>query len=60
MAVEPNIRKHAELEITDTLKAVMEADIIVFLVAHKEFRSIAMASDKVVLDFAEQQVSKKY
>ncbi|MFN8144524.1 MAG: UDP-N-acetyl-D-mannosamine dehydrogenase [Bacteroidia bacterium] len=51
MAVEPNIRKHAELEITDTLRAAMEADIIVFLVAHKEFRSMTIASDKIVLDF---------
>ncbi|MCX6291307.1 MAG: UDP-N-acetyl-D-mannosamine dehydrogenase [Bacteroidetes bacterium] len=51
MAVEPNLRKHPELEITDSMKAVLEADIIVFLVAHKEFRTLAVAADKVVLDF---------
>ena len=43
-------------EITDTLRAAMEADIIVFLVAHKEFRSMTIASDKIVLDFAAQWV----
>lgn len=51
MAVEPNLRKHPELEITDTLRAVMEADMIVFLVAHKEFKSLTIHSEKVVLDF---------
>ena len=51
MAVEPNLRKHAELEITDTLRAVMEADMLVFLVAHKEFRSLAISGEKIVLDF---------
>lgn len=51
MAVEPNLRKHAELEITDTLRAVAEADMIVFLVAHKEFRSLTIGSEKVILDF---------
>jgi UDP-N-acetyl-D-mannosaminuronic acid dehydrogenase len=50
MAVEPNLKKHPDLEITDTLRAVMEADLIVFLVAHKEFRSLDI-TDKPVLDF---------
>jgi UDP-N-acetyl-D-mannosaminuronic acid dehydrogenase len=51
MAVEPNLRKHPELEITDTLKAIGEADILVFLVAHKEFRSLSPSGEKVILDF---------
>lgn len=51
MAVEPNLRKHPDLEITDTLKAVGEADIIVFLVAHKEFRNVDPGNGKIVLDF---------
>jgi len=33
------------------MKAVMEADIIVFLVAHKEFRTLAVAPEKTILDF---------
>lgn len=51
LAVEPNLRKHPDLEITDTLRAVDEADMLVYLVAHKEFRTLATASDKVLLDF---------
>jgi len=51
MAVEPNLRKHPELEITDTLRALHEADIIVFLVAHQEFRNLVPAKGKIILDF---------
>jgi UDP-N-acetyl-D-mannosaminuronic acid dehydrogenase len=51
MAVEPNLRKHPELEITDTLRALHEADMFVFLVAHKEFKSVEIHSEKVILDF---------
>lgn len=51
LAVEPNVRKHSELEITDSMKAVPEADIIVFLVAHKEFRTLSIPDQKIVLDF---------
>ncbi len=51
MAVEPNLRKHPELEITDSMRAVLEADILVFLVAHKEFRTLVIPRDKMVLDF---------
>ena len=58
MAVEPNLRKHAELEITDTLRAVDEADILVFLVAHKEFSSVAIPHGKNVLDFCGVQFKK--
>lgn len=50
MAVEPNIRKHAKLEITDTLRALREADIVVFLVRHKEFAGLVL-DGKTVLDF---------
>jgi len=58
MAVEPNLRKHAELEITDTLRAVSEADILVFLVAHKEFSSVDIPHGKNVLDFCGVQFKK--
>jgi UDP-N-acetyl-D-mannosaminuronic acid dehydrogenase len=51
IGVEPNLRKHAELEITDSIRAVLEADILVFLVAHKEFRTITIPQDKIILDF---------
>ena len=58
MAVEPNLRKHAELEITDTLRAINEADILVFLVAHKEFSSVVIPHGKNVLDFCGVQFKK--
>jgi UDP-N-acetyl-D-mannosaminuronic acid dehydrogenase len=58
MAVEPNLRKHAELEITDTLRAIDEADILVFLVAHKEFSSVMIPHGKNVLDFCGVQFKK--
>lgn len=51
LAVEPNVRNNSVLISTDTLKAVDEADILVFLVAHKEFRSLAIRKEKLVLDF---------
>ncbi len=51
IAVEPNLRKHPDLEITDSIRAMLEADILVFLVAHKEFRTLAVPQDKIVLDF---------
>ena len=58
MAVEPNLRKHPELEITDTLRAVNEADILVFLVAHKEFSSLQIPQGKNVIDFCGVQFKK--
>lgn len=58
MAVEPNLRRHSELEITDTLRAVNEADILVFLVAHKEFSSLQIPQGKNVIDFCGVQFKK--
>ncbi len=50
LAVEPNIESHDEFEIVPDHKAIEQADIIVFLVAHKEFQGIRIF-DKKVLDF---------
>ena len=49
--VEPNINSHSVYKLTDYKEAVEKADIIVFLVAHKEFKSLEFARNKVVLDF---------
>jgi UDP-N-acetyl-D-mannosaminuronic acid dehydrogenase len=49
LAVEPNIREHSELELTDYQSALKQADIIVFLVAHKEFKGLKITG-KVVID----------
>jgi UDP-N-acetyl-D-mannosaminuronic acid dehydrogenase len=49
--VEPNITEHNVFKITDYKYASEKADIIAFLVAHKEFKSLEISSDKMVLDF---------
>jgi len=49
--VEPNIKEHNVFKLTNYKTAKEEADIIVFLVAHDEFKSLELSSDKVVLDF---------
>ena len=50
LAVEPNIESHEEFKITDYKTALTEADIIVFLVAHKEFSGIDV-NNKEFMDF---------
>ena len=49
--VEPNIESHLVYKLTDYKEAINKADIIVFLVAHKEFKNFKIAKDKTVLDF---------
>jgi UDP-N-acetyl-D-mannosaminuronic acid dehydrogenase len=49
--VEPNITAHKVFKLTNYKEAFIKADIIVFLVAHNEFKNLETTSDKVVLDF---------
>ena len=49
--VEPNIDYHNVFKLTNYKKAIIEADIVVFLVAHQEFKFLKIPSNKVVLDF---------
>ncbi|WP_026776856.1 UDP-N-acetyl-D-mannosamine dehydrogenase [Polaribacter sp. Hel_I_88] len=49
--VEPNIQEHNVYKLTNYIDAIKRADIIVFLVAHKEFKEAKINSDKIVLDF---------
>ncbi|MDA9125395.1 UDP-N-acetyl-D-mannosamine dehydrogenase [Flavobacteriaceae bacterium] len=49
--VEPNITAHKVFKLTNYKEAFIKADIIVFLVAHYEFKNLETTSDKVVLDF---------
>jgi UDP-N-acetylglucosamine 2-epimerase (non-hydrolysing) len=49
--VEPNICEHPEFPITNYHDAVTNADIIVFLVSHEEFKSLTIPNEKRVLDF---------
>jgi UDP-N-acetyl-D-mannosaminuronic acid dehydrogenase len=50
--VEPNIDIHSVYKLTDYRDAFDKADIIVFLVAHKEFKKFVKIQNKVVLDFS--------
>ena len=52
LIVEPNIQEHSVFKLTNYLEAYEKADIIVFLVAHKEFKTLEYRDDKVILDFA--------
>ena len=48
LAVEPNIEEHNEFEIVNYKEAIEKADIVTFLVAHKEFKKLEIKTD---LDF---------
>ena len=48
LAVEPNISKHSEFEVVNYNDAVEQADVVTFLVAHKEFKTLDIKTD---LDF---------
>jgi len=52
LIVEPNIQEHSIFKLTNYKEAYQKADIIVFLVAHKEFKELEYRSDKIFLDFA--------
>ena len=40
LAVEPNIESHNEFEVVEYNQALEEADIVIFLVAHREFKEL--------------------
>jgi UDP-N-acetyl-D-mannosaminuronic acid dehydrogenase len=52
MVVEPNIREHSIFRLTGYQVAYDKADIIAFLVNHKEFKNLEFRNDKIILDFA--------
>ena len=49
--VEPNIESHSIYKLTDFNEAINKSDIIVFLVAHKEFFGLDISKGKKILDF---------
>lgn len=51
LAVEPNIKSFDEFNIVEYHEAIKQADIIVFLVAHKEFKDIQIDDNKKIIDF---------
>ena len=50
MVVEPNLKAHKVFKLTDYQVAYEKADIIVFLTAHDQFKSLPWRDDKVILD----------
>ncbi len=48
LAVEPNISGHSEFDVVDYNQAIEQADVVAFLVAHKEFKNLDV---KTELDF---------
>lgn len=51
LVVEPNVQEHKVFKLTDYREAYEKADIVAFLVAHKEFKELPYRGNKVVLDF---------
>ena len=52
MIVEPNIKEHSVFRLTEYQEAYCQADIVVFLVAHNQFKTLKKESNKILLDFA--------
>ncbi|AKA36077.1 UDP-N-acetyl-D-mannosamine dehydrogenase [Flagellimonas lutaonensis] len=50
--VEPNIDEHKVYKLSNYKEAYEKADIVVFLVAHKEFKTLNFDTSKIILDFA--------
>ena len=49
LAVEPNLKKHASLTLTSWQEAAQAADLVVYLVAHREFKGLDVKGK--VIDF---------
>jgi UDP-N-acetyl-D-mannosaminuronic acid dehydrogenase len=51
LAVEPNLISGPNRVLVETSEAIKQADIIVFLVSHSEFKNLKLDNSKQVLDF---------
>lgn len=51
LVVEPNVPEHKVFKLTNYQEAFDKADIVVYLVAHNEFKTLSKDSNKVLLDF---------
>lgn len=51
MVVEPNVSEHKLFKLTPCKEAYEKADIVVFLVNHREFAMLNYRNDVEVLDF---------
>jgi UDP-N-acetyl-D-mannosaminuronic acid dehydrogenase len=51
LVVEPNLKDHNIFKLTNYQQAYQRADIVVFLTAHDEFKTLSWDDNKVILDF---------
>lgn len=51
LIVEPNVHNHPVFKLTPYQEAYARANIVAFLVAHREFNSLPYDASKVILDF---------
>ena len=51
LVVEPNVPEHKVFKLTNYKEAFDKADIVVYLVAHNEFKTLPRNTEKVLLDF---------
>ena len=51
LAVEPNIESFSEFDVLNYEDAVSQADVVVFLVGHNEFKGLEVSKSKIVVDF---------
>lgn len=51
LIVEPNVEEHKVFKLTNYKEAYQQADIVAFLVSHKEFTELPYQEEKIILDF---------
>lgn len=51
LRVEPNIESEENMVLHSIPNAIEKADIVVFLVAHNEFKNVTISREKIVIDF---------
>lgn len=51
MIVEPNVKEHKVFKLTNYQTAYETADIVVFLVAHNQFKTLKPKADTLIIDF---------
>lgn len=51
LRVEPNIENEPGMTLHAIPEAIEKADIVVFLVAHNEFKNVTIPTEKIVIDF---------
>jgi UDP-N-acetyl-D-mannosaminuronic acid dehydrogenase len=55
---EPNVKHHKTLTLTNCTEAIKQADIILFLVSHREFKTAEIPAGKIIIDIC--GVKSKY